>query len=279
VPGYHPHPETWALGAALLLGYMWAVGRHVPGSGRASVTRGQKVAFISGVVLLVAGEEWPLHDLAEGRLFSAHMVQHMLFVYVVPPLLLLGTPTWLARAVVGEGARRALYRFVTRPLVAFVLLNGGIAAMHWEPVVDLQIASALFHFVFHIVLLGAGVAMWAVVLDPLPEFARLTEPFKMMYLFIQSIIPTVPASFLTFSEGALYDTYAASPRVWSWLDAVADQRIAGLIMKVGGGLLLWAAIAIIFFKWNAAEERTKDIDTLSWDDFERELEVWDMRKR
>lgn len=281
MPGFHPHPETWLLAGGLLVGYVWAVaylGPRIVPPGREVASRLQKVAFVLGVLLLVVAEEWPLHDLAEGYLFSAHMIQHMLFVYVVPPLLLAGTPAWIFRRLVGTGLRRSVWRFITRPMVAFALLNGGIALMHWEPVVDLQIRSLPFHFAFHILLLSAAAAMWSLVVDPLPEFARLTEPFKMMYVFLQSIIPTVPASFLTFSESAIYGSYIRAPRVWSWLDPLTDQRVAGLLMKIGGGLLLWTVIAVIFFKWNAREESSKSIDSISWDDFERELEAWDLRK-
>jgi putative membrane protein len=98
----------------------------------------------------------------------------------------------------------------------------------------------------------------------------------MLYLFLQSIVPTVPASFLTFSTGSLYSSYAALPH--PWIGVVTDQRIAGLIMKIGGGLLLWAVIAVIFFRWNAKEERGDVAAELTWEDFERDLEVWDLRK-
>jgi putative membrane protein len=64
----------------------------------------------------------PLHDLSDYYLFSAHMVQHLLLTLVVPPLLLLGMPGWMAdgllaplvrlgRAPDATGARpRHLYR-------------------------------------------------------------------------------------------------------------------------------------------------------------------------
>jgi hypothetical protein len=48
-------------------------------------------------------------------------------------------------------------------------------------------------------------------------------------------------------------------------------------MKLGGGLILWSIITVMFFKWNAEEELGEGRE-LSWDDFERELEVWNMRK-
>jgi hypothetical protein len=49
-------------------------------------------------------------------------------------------------------------------------------------------------------------------------------------------------------------------------------------MKIGGGLLLWLAIAILFFRWNANEEREQEVEEIPWEDFERELQAWDLRK-
>ncbi|MGH2757764.1 MAG: cytochrome c oxidase assembly protein, partial [Actinomycetota bacterium] len=111
---------------------------------------------------------------------------------------------------------------------------------------------------------------------PLPELRRLQPPGKMVYLFLQSILPTVPASFLTFASSPIYSAYAEAPRLWG-ISAVTDQMVAGLIMKIVGGLLLWLAIAIVFFKWHAAEQNVAP-QAMQWDDFERELEVWDLRK-
>jgi putative membrane protein len=77
----------------------------------------------------------------------------------------------------------------------------------------------------------------------------------MGYLFLQSLVPTIPASFMTFAEDVVYKAYENSPRLWGF-DILTDQLVAGLIMKIGGGIVLWSAIAVIFFKWANAEERS-----------------------
>lgn len=279
LPTWHIHPETWLIIMVLVIGYIWAVttvGPKKANRGEPAATTRQKACFLLGVLTILVAESWPLHDLAEGYLFSAHMVQHLLFAFVVPPLLLLGTPRWLLRAMIGTGLRFKFVRFLTRPLIALVLFNGAIAIMHWVVVVDLQARSAPFHLAFHGVLIGTGLLMWSVVIAPLPELNRLSDPAKMLYLFLQSIVPTVPASFLTFATEPLYGVYEAAPRIWG-MTAQTDQMIAGLIMKIGGGLLLWSVITVMFFRWNAKEEAQQDED-VSWDDFERELEVWNLRK-
>jgi putative membrane protein len=92
----------------------------------------------------------------------------------------------------------------------------------------------------------------------------------MLYLFLQSIVPTVPASFLVFAERPVYRFYETVPRLWG-LSAAEDQRIAGLLMKLGGGLLLWAVISVVFFRWHAAEEAS-DEQARHWRSLEREIE-------
>ena len=95
----------------------------------------------------------------------------------------------------------------------------------------------------------------------------------MLYLFLQTIVPTVPASFLTFNDRPLYRIYATFPRLWD-ISALTDQQTAGLIMKIVGGLFLWLVIAIIFFRWYESEERKEKAEkngVLLWDDVEQEL--------
>jgi putative membrane protein len=271
-----PHPEIW-LGLVLLAGgYAWAVNVLGPRRGEEGPTAKQVFAFYSGIILLWFASDWPIHDIAERYLFSFHMVQHLAFLLVVPPLLLLGTPRWLLRAMIGTGLRFKVMRVLTKPVVALLLFNTMVAFIHWPAIVDLQTSSNAGHGAIHALIIGASIIGWWPVVSPLPELGRLSDIAKMFYLFLTSVIPTVPASFLTFAEGVLYTHYETVPRLWG-LSASTDQMIAGLIMKIGGGLILWATIAVIFFRWNAREERA-EVETVGWDDFERELDAWDMRK-
>jgi cytochrome c oxidase assembly factor CtaG len=70
----------------------------------------------------------------------------------------------------------------------------------------------------------------------------------MLYLFLQSIVPTVPASFLAFAEKPIYSWYAAAPRLTA-MSAVEDQQVAGAVMKIGGATIIWSVIIVIFFRW------------------------------
>ena len=263
----------------LLVGlYVLAIrkwGSEAPDPDRPVGTR-RALFFGLGVASLWIGADWPIHQIAERSLLSVHMVQHMLFTFIGPPLLLMGLPPWMLRKVFARpGALKVLAR-VTKPLVALVVFNAVIAISHWPALVDLSLRVALVHLAVHVALVVTALMMWWPVIGPLPETGRLSEPAKMLYLFGQSILPTVPASFLTFAEGTVYEFYAEVPRLWG-STVVGDQQLAGLIMKIGGGLLLWSIIAVIFFKWSAKEE-SGTAEEVAWDDFERELQALNLRK-
>jgi putative membrane protein len=270
---WHAHPDVWVLIAALLGGYFWALrvlGPRHTAPGLPAATMLQKACWLSGVVTVWVGADWPVHDLSERFLYSVHMTQHLLFTLVAPPLLLLGTPAWLAREILRPPALYRAVRRLARPFPALVLFNVLIVVTHWPAFVDATLESELLHFATHAVLFVSALLMWAPVCAPLPELRPLAPPAQMLYLFLQSIVPTVPASFLVFADKPIYRFYEHVPRLWG-LSAGEDQRIAGLLMKLGGGLLLWMVIAVLFFKWHAAEEEN-DRQARHWRDLERELE-------
>ena len=83
---------------------------------------------------------------------------------------------------------------------------------------------AVAHFLLHTLVLLSSIVVWMPILSPLPEVPRLFPPLAMFYLFLQSVVPTVPASFLTFGKTPLYHVYATFPRLWG-IDAL--DRHAG----------------------------------------------------
>ncbi|MEO7836916.1 MAG: cytochrome c oxidase assembly protein, partial [Acidimicrobiales bacterium] len=85
-----------------------------------------------------------------------------------------------------------------------------------------------------------------------------------------SVIPTIPASFLTFGDGVLYRFYADVPRPFS-ISALEDQQLAGAMMKVYAGALLWGIIVTMFFRWYSREELGRSPDVLTWEDVDAEL--------
>ena len=268
LPPFSLHVEVWLLFGSIVAAYLIACSRHQRGTGEATPIR-RKRFFVIGIGVLFVGASWPIHDLAEGYLYSVHMVQHMLFTLVAPPLLIAGMPAWLMRRFLRPPWVARMFRFVTMPIVALALFNGALLFVHWPAVVTLSVTSGWAHFGLHVLLVFTALAMWWPVMSTLPEYPALSPPGQMIYLFFQSLAPTIPASFLTFGDHPLYHVYATFPRIWG-LGALDDQMIAGLIMKLIGGAILWGFIATIFFRWYA-REHDQDWDASRYRDVEHEI--------
>ena len=230
----------------------WAFTRLGPtqvAAGEVVSTRRQRSWIIFGLATTFVFSYWPLHDIAERYLFSVHMTQHTVFTLVSPACFLLGSPAWMWRWALRNKPLATFTRFAAKPLVALMFFNTLIAITHYPFIVERSLHNELFHFTVHFVLFAGATLMWIPVINRNPDLPRLRTPVKMMYLFAQSIVPTVPASFLTFSATPLYETYLLAPRMIDGLTAIGDQQIAAAIMKLGAGFLLWSVVAMLFVEW------------------------------
>ena len=253
---WQPHPEVWllVLGVVALCLYVTRViGPKCVPAGQPALSRAQTVSLVAGILTLWMASDWPLHDLGEEYLFSLHMTQHLLLSYVMPLLFLLATPPWLARLVVPEGSAsyRWLHRF-SRPLVAGLLFNGVVIFTHWPALVNKVVTNGPMHYGIHILVVASAVLMWMPVFGPFAEW-RMSSPAAMAYLFAMSLLPTVPASWLIFADGSVYNVYDTPFRLWG-VSVTSDQQAAGVVMKLVGGSYLWMLIGVVFFRWAYAQQ-------------------------
>src|SRR6478735_9509960 len=256
LPSWQPHPDVWLLVALFAVGYAVAINRLGPRlapPGKPVVTRFQVASFTAGVVALWIASDWPIHDVAERYLFSVHMVQHVAYSMIAAPLLLIGTATWLARWLLSPRWLLGTVRYLARLIPATLLFNFVVIVTHTPVVVNAALEHALLHFGVHALIFVSSLIVWMPLLSPLPEVPRLQPLMRMLFLFLQSVVPTVPASFLTFGAHPLYSFYDHVPRLFG-TTALNDMQIAGIVMKIGVGLTLWLIITILFFRWYNAEE-------------------------
>ena len=65
------------------------------------------------------------------------------------------------------------------------------------------------------------------------------------YLLIKSLLPTIPESFIAFSTVPIYSAYLEVEQINKNSD-INDQTIAGHVLKLDGGVILWVKILIIW---------------------------------
>jgi putative membrane protein len=202
--------------------------------------------------MLWLAADWPIGPLGAGYLLSVHTAQYILFAFAAPPLLIAGTPKWLLRRMIKPRWAFRAARAMTRPLIAFLFFNVVLLATHLPSVVDGMTVSQLGSFAVDMSWLVAGFVFWMPILGPLPELEPMPYPGRLVYLVANVFIPTVPAAFLTFAKYPIYALYELAPPMSS-LSAVEDQQIAGLIMKIVGGFIVFGTASVLFFKWAQSE--------------------------
>jgi putative membrane protein len=207
--------------------------------------------FLGGVLVMFGALSGPLHDLSDYYLFSAHMVQHLLLAFAVPPLVLYGTPGWLIAPLVRLALVRRVGRVLTRPSGAFAAFNLILVAWHLPPLYNLAMVEHPIHIVQHLMFLVVSVLLWWPVLSPARELPRAPYPVQLLYLFVVGLPMVLVSIFITMADTVLYPFYAAAPRVWEPLTPHADQHLGGLIMWIPGGLVFLLAISVVFFRWQA----------------------------
>ncbi len=243
------HPEVWILVAFLIVAFVYmikVIGPKAVPAGEQAVTRKNIYAFIGAMAMLWVASDWPLHDISEEYLYSAHMLQHMMLSYFLPPLALIATPPWLLRVLIGDGGLYRGLKFLTKPVVAGVLFNLIVMVTHVPLVVNASLDNGPLHYSLHAAVVLLSLLMWMPVVGPFKEL-HMGPLGKCIYLFLQSIVPTVPAAWLTFADGAVYKAYDIPIRVFGW-SVTVDQQLAGAIMKTGGSLFLWSIVIFIFFR-------------------------------
>lgn len=230
--GWEVHP-TVVLGCLGLIAWYIAAG---PRFARYAVR------FLLGVFILCLSLISPIDPLGDAYLFSAHMIQHLLLILLVPPLLLLGlAPARVAAWMPHTGIRQTA-SVLGRPVVAWS--SNMLMMVIWHLPVLYNAANAItaLHVFEHLTFLVTGCMFWWPIVTPLQE-ERLQPGPAMLYLFGAAIVCTLLGIVITFLPVGFYqpylhpvDTLGALHLIrdgWG-ISAAEDQKLAGLFMWVPG---------------------------------------------
>jgi cytochrome c oxidase assembly factor CtaG len=215
------------------------------------------LAWAAGLVALAAATSPWMERAADERL-SMHMVQHELIGLVAAPLLVAGAPVRLAFAAASHGSRRRLAALLRRPVVAVLAhpLTGVVAfaavlgAVHVPAVYDLSLRSAPAHAGVHAALLWAALLLWLPLIgaDPLPHRASATTTVSALLAAMGAM--GALGAVLAAAPHVVYAPYAARTA-----GALADQRLAGGLMWMGGMAVVLPALVALAWRALVEEER------------------------
>jgi cytochrome c oxidase assembly factor CtaG len=231
--------------------YIFAIRRGKP------TPLAQQIAFhigtLTGLIALVS----PLDELGDEYLFSAHMVQHLLLMFVTVPFWLMGASAWMIDRIIPNRLTRFV-QGVTTPLTAYLIFVGMMWFWHIPSVYETAQESEAIHIFEHLTYIGAALIGWWPVAGA--EASRIPKPERPM-----RIPCTALAAILTFAHAPLYPFYETVSHPFG-LDALQDQHLGGLLMWLPTHLVLLVAIGVTFLKWFADSNHRSEqefVETLS----------------
>ncbi len=247
--------EPWVLVFAvlLLIGYGLAAGFR---------STGKSVIFSIGIALMLLAVISPLDYLGRHYLFSAHMIQHILLLLIVPLLLLIGIP----ESAAGKGLKikpiGGIMRMLGNPIVAWSLGVGSMWVWHMPSLHNIVLKNNDLYIVQQISFVLIGTIFWWPVFVPV-ETRRLSPLASTLYLASACLGCTILGIIITFAGAGLYSAYvnpADTTGILLYLrndlciTPGVDQQIGGLTMWVPGCLVYLTASIIIIAKWYASPD-------------------------
>jgi putative membrane protein len=228
-------------------------------SSRGLIATWRMAMFLLGILSLWIAIGSPLAAFDESSL-SVHMVQHILLMLVVPPLVLLGAPSlpllhglphWFVRTTLGPflrcGPVQSLGKFLTHPVVCWVLAAIALIAWHIPSAFELALRSEAWHDVEHACFLLTSILFWWPVVQPFPSEPRWPRWSVPVYLFLGMLPGSALGAFLTFCDRVLYSSYAENNPIFG-MTALQDQIFAGALMWIVGFFVCIIPAVIITVK-------------------------------
>jgi putative membrane protein len=262
-----PARETWPWHAWLTAGLSaigllygvgaWRLRKREP----SALSLGAIAAFAAGLATLFVALVSPLDRWSE-ELFSAHMTQHELLMVVAAPLMVLGRPLvpmlWALPAAwrqrLGRGLRapacRTVWRFVTGPIVVWVLHGAALWILHLPSLFEAALADRLFHAFQHACFFWTAALFWWAVAHG--RYGRIGYGLSVLFVFTTALHSGALGALLTWSSSVWYGSYAHRPPAWG---ALEDQQLAGLIMWVPAGVTFVVVGLALFAAWIGESER------------------------
>ncbi|MDB6066379.1 MAG: hypothetical protein JWR26_2587 [Pedosphaera sp.] len=222
-----------------------------------SLTRQRAWPLALGLMLFMVAMISPVGTLASGYLFSAHMLQHLLLLLVVPALLLAGLPAQAAKNSKCDKLTNEYKLPVMETTSAWVAGVGAMWFWHIPAFCNAAAASGGIQGLQTISLLVMGAIFWWPVIGP-REAQRLTPLSGVAYLSSACMACTLLGIFITFSPVEVCSIYhhpvdrlGILPLIrqgWG-LTPVVDQQVGGLLMWVPACLIYLIGIIGQLVRW------------------------------
>ena len=226
--------------------------------GRADLAGWDRIAlFAAGLGVTLFALVGPLDRLADEKLLSAHMGQHVLIGDLGPalmmnalrgPLLVFLLPAAVLSPLARSPHVRAVLGTLLRPRVAFTLWAANLAIWHVPYLYDLALAHQNLHDFEHVCWTFCGILVWTLLVDP-GSHRRLSVGGRVALAASMFAAGQILTDVLVFSFTPLYPFYHGAYGI----SALTDQQLSGIVMMAEQLATLATCVALLLRpRWSRA---------------------------
>jgi putative membrane protein len=218
--------------------------------GRADLAGWDRIAlFAVGLGVTIFALVGPLDRLADDKLLSAHMGQHVLIGDLGPalmvtalrgPLLVFLLPAPVLAPLARSTRVRAVLGALLRPRVAFSLWAANLAIWHVPYLYDLALAHQDLHDFEHVCWTFCGILVWTLLVDP-GSHRRLSVGGRVALAASMFAAGQILTDVLVFSFTPLYPFYHGAYGI----SALTDQQLSGIVMMAEQLATLATCVALL----------------------------------
>jgi cytochrome c oxidase assembly factor CtaG len=259
-------PPYWQLTPIALVALVVGIGHELglrrlaqrQSPGHRLSTRRRSWVFYGGLAGLILVASGPLERWSMARL-SIHTVLHVLEMFYLPPLLILGAPWVPLLFALPVDQRRALLRWyycpartaglrkiwagVSNPIVAIVVFNGVMVVWHLPAVFDWAARSPwVMNWLMGPSFVIVGLVFWRIILPSHPWGPRGSTRVQIGAIVVTAFEMLILAMALSIFTKAPW--YSMNITMDGSIGALRDQRYAAGILWICGDF--WAIPALIY---------------------------------
>jgi putative membrane protein len=226
--------------------------------GRADLAGWDRVALFGlGLAVTLFALVGPLDRIADDKLLSAHMGQHVLIGDLGPalmvaalrgPLLVFFLPAPVLAPLARSTRVRTAFGTLLRPRVAFSLWAANLAIWHVPYLYDLALTHQNLHDFEHMCWTFCGILVWTLLVDP-GSHRRLSVGGRVALAAVLFAAGQILTDVLVFTFTPLYPAYKGAYGI----SALTDQQLSGIVMMAEQLLTLGTCVALLLRpRWRRA---------------------------
>jgi putative membrane protein len=266
LPFWAPWDFSWSQFLAIWLTGWWYARGLIVSAPEDRPSGWRQFAFITGLLVIYTVVQTHFEYLAE-HMFFLNRLQHLAMHHLGPLLIALswpgatikqGMPRFLSR-LAGHPAISACIAVVQQPMIAALLFVGLIAFWLIPSVHFRAMINPTLYAVMNWSMIVDGILFWCLVLDPRAKPpARVSFGTRAALVVIIMFPQILLGAMIAFTPRVIYPYYDLCGRIYSSMDARADQLTGGVIIWIPAAMMSVLGLVLVINALRRADHLRKD---------------------